>query len=196
MQYGKLAEAYLGLKPADVEPLPTPAPAQPTPTVAPNPPTAAPAGCVDNMSYVADLNYDDQNMTAPPVLKPGQSFVKTWRIRNSGTCTWDSKYYLAYTSGNSSQAQMGGQPTYVKGTVAPGATYDISVNLTAPTQPGVYQGFWQMNDAKGKAFGTKVYVGIQVVAPTPTPAPTSAAVAFDQLHRQYDEHHGGPVRDL
>ena len=68
---------------------------------------------------------------------------------------------------------MGGQPTYIKGTVAPGATYDISVNLTAPTQPGVYQGFWQMNNGKGTAFGTKIYVGIQVLAPTPTPAPTS-----------------------
>ncbi len=125
------------------------------------------------MSYVADLNYDDQNMTAPPVMKPGQQFVKSWRIRNSGTCTWDSTYYLAYASGNTAAAQMGGQPTNIKGTVAPGATYDISVNLTAPTQPGVYQGFWQMKNGKGVAFGTKVYVGIQVVAPTPTAAPTS-----------------------
>jgi ABC-type amino acid transport substrate-binding protein/heat shock protein HslJ len=168
--YDKLAETYLGLKPDNIQPVPTPAPA---PTPAPSQPTPPPpAGCIDNMSYVADLNYDDKNMTAPPVMQPGQSFVKSWRIRNSGTCTWDSKYFLAYTSGNSPLAQMGGQPTYIKGSVPPGATYDISVNLTAPTQPGVYQGFWQMNNAKGTAFGTKVYVGIQVVAPTPTAAPT------------------------
>jgi ABC-type amino acid transport substrate-binding protein/heat shock protein HslJ len=177
--YDSLAQTYLGLTPGNIQPVPTPAP---VPTSAPSQPTPPPpAGCIDNMSYVADLNYDDKNMTAPPVLQPGQSFVKTWRIRNSGTCTWDSKYYLAYASGNSPLAQMGGQPTYIKGSVAPGAVYDISVNLTAPTQPGIYQGFWQMNNATGTAFGTKVYVGIQVQVPVPTAAPTqppSPSISF------------------
>ena len=76
---------------------------------------------------------------------------------------------------------MGGQPTYIKGSVPPGGTYDISVNMVAPTQPGVYQGFWQMVNAKGTAFGTTVYVGIQVVAPTAVPAPTqtpSPSISF------------------
>jgi ABC-type amino acid transport substrate-binding protein/heat shock protein HslJ len=179
--YAALAETFLGLTPDNVQPVPTPAPEQPTPVPSRPTPVPTPAGCIDNMSYVADLNYDDANMTAPPVMQPGQSFVKSWRIRNSGTCTWDSQYYLAYASGNSSLAQMGGQPTYIKGTVPPNATYDISVSLTAPTQPGVYQGFWQMNNPKGTAFGTKVYVGIQVVAPTPTAAPTqppSPSISF------------------
>ena len=172
--YAELAAKYLGLKPNEIQPTPTPAPAQPTPTPAPAQPTAtpAPAACIDGMSYVADITYDDANMTAPPVLSPGQPFVKTWRVRNSGTCTWTSAYYLAYAHGNTPQAQMGGQPTYIKGSVPPGGTYDISVNLVAPTQPGVYQGFWQMNNAKGTAFGTIVYVGIQVQAPTVVPAPT------------------------
>ena len=167
-------QAFLGLKPDNVQPVPTPVPAQPTPTPAPNKPTptAAPAACIDGMSYVADITYDDANMTAPPVLQPGQPFVKTWRVRNSGTCTWTSAYYLAYAHGNTSQSQMGGQPTYIKGSVPPGGTYDISVNLVAPQQPGVYQGFWQMHNAKGTAFGTTVYVGIQVQAPTAVPAPT------------------------
>ena len=170
--YAVLAETFLGLKPEGIEPLPTPAPAQPTPTPAPAQPTPAPVACIDGMSYVADITYDDANMTAPPVLKPGQAFVKTWRVRNSGTCTWTSAYYLAYAHGNTPQSQMGGQPTYIKGSVPPGGVYDISVNLVAPQQPGVYQGFWQMVNAKGTAFGTTIYVGIQVQAPTPVPAPT------------------------
>jgi polar amino acid transport system substrate-binding protein len=179
--YAALAETYLGLKPDNIQPAPTPAPEQPTPAPSQPTPAPTPAGCIDNMSYVADLNYDDQNMTAPPVMQPGQTFVKSWRVRNSGTCTWDSTYYLAYASGNSPLAQMGGQPTYIKGTVPPNATYDISLNLTAPTQPGVYQGFWQMHNGKGTAFGTKIYVGIQVRAPTPTAAPTqppSPSISF------------------
>ena len=91
---------------------------------------------------------------------------------------------------------MGGQPTYIKGSVPPGGTYDISVNMVAPQQPGVYQGFWQMVNAKGTAFGTTVYVGIQVVAPTAVPAPTQTPSPTHQLHRQPDQHHGRPVRHL
>jgi hypothetical protein len=47
------------------------------------------------MTYVADLTFDDENMTNPPVLRPGQGFVKAWRVRNSGTCTWNSAYRRA-----------------------------------------------------------------------------------------------------
>ncbi len=165
----KLAEMYLGLKPADVLPVPTPTPVPAQPTAVAPQPTSAPAACIDDMAYVADLNYDDHNMTAPPVLAPGQAFTKSWRVRNTGTCTWNSAYQLTFVSGT----QMGGQPVSVKGTVPPGATYDFSANLVAPTQPGVYQSFWQMRNGKGVAFGDRIYVGIQVKgAPTATPAAT------------------------
>ena len=136
----------------------------PAPTVTP-----APEACTDGASYVADLNYDDKNMTAPPVMQPGQPFTKGWRLRNSGTCIWDQTYTLAYSSGNSPLAQMGGAPVRVNGTVAPGATYDFKVPLTAPTQPGTYQAFWTMEDWQGKAFGDRVWVGIRVPGP-PTPS--------------------------
>jgi len=174
-----LAKKYMGLAPDDIPPAPTPESATPTPapaaaTATPKPP----AGCTDGMAWVADLNLDDKNMTAPPVIPPGQAFTKSWRIKNTGTCTWDSTYYLGYVQGNTPAAQMGGQPTHIKGTVAPGATYDMSVNLVAPIQPGVYQGFWQMNNGKGTPFGERIYVGITVppqatVTPIPTATPTT-----------------------
>jgi heat shock protein HslJ len=94
-------------------------------------------------------------------------------VRNSGTCTWDSSYYLGFVQGNVAGAQMGGQPTYIQGQVAPGATYDISVNLVAPLTPGTYQGWWQMHNGQNVPFGERIYVGITVpAAPTPTPGPT------------------------
>ena len=149
-------------------------------------PTPTPAGCVDNMAYVADLNYDDHNMTAPPVMQPGQAFVKTWRIRNSGTCTWDSKYYLAYASGNSPLAQMGGQPTYIKGTVPPGRDLrhlgqsdraDPARRLPGLLADEERQGYsLRHEDLRGHPGGgahahTRAHL---------------AAVALDQLHRQHD----------
>ncbi|HEY53473.1 MAG TPA: META domain-containing protein, partial [Caldilineae bacterium] len=96
-----------------------------------------------------------------------------WRLKNTGTCNWDSAYLLAPDGGNVPAASMGGQPTPIQGKVAPGETYDIYVDLVAPTTPGIYQGFWKMKNGKGQAFGQRIYVGIRVPqAPTPTPAPT------------------------
>ncbi len=169
-----LAETYLNLDINEISPVPTPQPTPPpasTPTVIPPSPT--PAGCIDAMAFVGDLNLDDQNMTAPPVMNPGQPFQKGWRIRNTGTCTWDARYLMTYVNGNVPEARMGGVPTPIQGFVPPGSTYDMYVSLVAPLVPGTYQGFWSLRNANGLLFGDRVWVGITVPAPaTPTPPPT------------------------
>jgi ABC-type amino acid transport substrate-binding protein/heat shock protein HslJ len=163
-----LAKEYLDLDPDEIIPIPIPDPTVPTAT-----PGAPPSGCIDHMSFIQDLNYDDQNMTAPAKFLPGQAFTKGWRIQNTGTCTWNSEYSFVYVRGNSPLARMGGLPTAVFGTVAPGQTYDMYVDLVAPAVPGVYQGFWSMRDPSGVLFGESVWVGIEVVGQaTATPAPT------------------------
>lgn len=168
-----LAQQYLGLNPGEVLPLPTPPPVLPTPF-----PTATPVACIDQMTWVQDLNLDDRNMTAPPEIAPGQPFRKWWRIRNSGTCTWDGRYALTFVGGNSPLAQMGGQPAAIQGTVAPGQTHDIFVDLVAPLAPGTYQAFWSMRNPAGSTFGDRIWVGIRVPSPaTPTPAPTQTPSA-------------------
>jgi polar amino acid transport system substrate-binding protein len=166
----QLVQKYLKLDPDDVLPIPTPDITQPTPTPLPTP---TPEVCKDGASYVADLNYDDKNMTAPPIMQPGQAFTKGWRMRNSGTCVWDQTYTFAYAGGNSPMSNMGASAVRVNGTVKPGATYDFKVPMIAPSVPGVYQGFWNMRDWQGSAFGDRVWVGIQVGAPTPVPQPTA-----------------------
>ncbi len=170
---GTLAALYqqFGLNASGIIPVPTPTPApQPTATVPPPP-------CVDGMVLVQHLNLDDRNMAAPPIMPPGQQFSKGWRIRNTGTCTWDSSYRLVYVQGNSPQSQMGGQPTPIQGQVLPNQTFDMYVNLTAPLTPGVYQGIWQMVNGQNIAFGQRVSVGIQVLSPvTPTPGPAAPLI--------------------
>ncbi|QLQ07040.1 MAG: hypothetical protein HZY76_14010 [Anaerolineae bacterium] len=119
----------------------TPLP-QATPTATPIPP------CIDGMAWVADLNLDDKNMTAPPIMQPGQQFTKGWRIRNSGTCDWTTAFRLVYVSGNSPAAQMGGQPV----AISRGSSrrhLRCAGQSGGPLQPGTYQGFWQMTNAQG-----------------------------------------------
>ena len=167
-----LAKQYLNLDPDHILPTPTPGPS-PAATSTPGPPPA----CLDGLALIQHLNYDDQNMSSPPVMKPGQAFTKGWRVQNTGTCTWDSSYRLVYGGGNDPAAKMGGQPVAIVGTVSPGATYDIEVNLVAPLKPGTFQAFWQMENGQNQAFGERLPVGIQVPAhPNPTAVPTQTPV--------------------
>jgi hypothetical protein len=167
-----LSQMYLNQSP-NTTPAPTP---QPTATLAPFVPTSTPQPpppCLDSMEFVADINLPDYNMKDPPNMNPGQAFTKGWRIRNNGTCTWTSTYSLDYVYGSTPAAQMGGQRTYIQGSVPPGGVYDIYVPMVAPIVPGTYQGFWQMLSSISYPFGQKIWVGIEVVPfPTSTPPPT------------------------
>ncbi len=165
--------ATLQLTPAQpvVPPEPTPLPTltlEPTES-RPLPTSIIPTGCVDKASFVSDVTVPDNTY-----VSPGQSFVKTWRLRNAGTCTWTADYTLVFAGGHN----MGGTGSVpLRGPVAPGGTVDLSVTLTAPAGNGTYEGKWQLRNADGKLFGTGsnasgVFWTRIIVGPTPTPVPT------------------------
>jgi polar amino acid transport system substrate-binding protein len=157
-----LAQKYLGQEVL----LPTPTPG---PTSTPKPPSE----CLDGLSFVEHPNGDGSS-SKPIQVAPGQKFTKVWKVLNSGTCTWDSSYQLVFVSGN----RMGGQPTPVQGTVAPGQSYDIAVDMTAPLYAGDYSAIWNMENTDGIAFGQRLRVYVKVVpGPTATPAPTQTPTA-------------------
>jgi len=169
----ELAKNYLGVD--ELLPTPTPtAPPGPDATATPVPP---PVVCIDGLALVEHLSFDDQNMSNPPVMQPGQPFTKGWRVRNVGTCTWDTGYQLVYAHGNDPAARMSGEPVQITREVPPGDTFDIQINLIAPIKPGTYQAFWQMTSPLSGAFGERLPVGITVpAAPTATPPPTATPV--------------------
>lgn len=128
--------------PATLTPLPLLTPTQ-TPLVPP-PPTVAPAGC-DRATFVTDVNVPDGTIFAP-----GAVFSKTWRLKNSGYCTWTKDYKITYYSGEVMNAQTAvNMPFYVY----PGETVDVTVNMIAPNNPGSYRGFWILSNASGALFG-------------------------------------------
>lgn len=123
----------------------TPVPAA-TNTRAPvvNPPTAKPSIC-DKAGFVADVNVPDGTK-----FDAGETFTKTWRLKNDGTCTWTTGYKLVFVSGDA----MGGPATVdLPNSVDPGQTIDLSVKLKAPNAAKTYQGNWQLQNASGKKFG-------------------------------------------
>jgi hypothetical protein len=145
-------------------------PVAPTPTLTPPPAASAtPAGCADRAAFVGDVTIPDKTR-----LAPGAAFVKTWRLRNSGTCTWDSTYALVFAGGD---AMSGPAWLSLAGLVQPGSTVDVSVSLAAPAANGAYRGSWLLRNGKGVLFGIgsdarqPFWVQI-VVGPEPTPAIT------------------------
>ena len=151
---------------AGATPPPTPTPAPGTPT-----PTPIPAPTCDRALFLADVTVRDGTIFAP-----GTAFTKTWRLKNIGTCTWTTAFSMVFDSGE----QMSGLASVVMPkTVAPGATVDLSVNLTAPNAAGTYRGYWKFQDANGARFGIGTggakswWVEIKVSGPAVTPTPTA-----------------------
>jgi hypothetical protein len=106
--------------------------------------TFVPIPC-DRVDFIADVTVADNS-----VISPGTTFTKTWRLKNSGSCTWTTGYKLVFSSGN----QMGGAAaTALSSNVAPGNTVDVSVSLTAPSTTGTHQGYWMLQNASGGNFG-------------------------------------------
>jgi hypothetical protein len=139
----------------------TPTPEGAGPAVTPTRITGAgPAGCTLKATYIADVTIPDGT-----VMQPNAPFVKTWRVRNDGTCAWDSGYRLIFSSGN----QMGGPSSVAIPTAQAGQTIDVSVNLVSPSTPGDYIGVWAFQASNGATFGG-LTVEIKVTGP-PTPTP-------------------------
>ena len=121
--------------------------------------TAAPAGgggtttsCY-GLSFVSDVSIPDNT----PVT-PGQTFTKTWKVKNAGSCAWDAGFKFAFTGGE----QMGGTSYTLPSSVAAGAVTDISVPMTAPNKTGTLRGNWRMSTASGQFFGDEVYVQVVI----------------------------------
>lgn len=107
--------------------------------------SAAAATRCDWAQFVSDVTVPDG-----ATYKAGDSFNKTWRIKNIGTCTWSTDYSLVFVSG----AQMSAPAAVtLSKSVAPGQTIDLTVSMTAPNAAGTHRGNWQLKNASGVLFG-------------------------------------------
>lgn len=129
------------------------------------------------------------DVTIPDDTKmlPGTSFSKTWRIQNVGACAWTRQYALTFFSGNS----LGARYThYLQQPVNPGSMVDLTVDMVAPQNIGLYQSNWMLSDPDGNLFGigphgdapfwVRIEV-VQLITPTPTLTPTITRTPVVQI---------------
>ncbi len=126
---------------------PTKAPSDtPTATALPATPTTEEAACDNIATFVNDVTIPD----GMPVAA-GTNFVKTWRIRNIGTCTWTTAYTAVFVEGE----KLGDtEAISLSEEVTPDEVVDISVSLTAPKEPGTYRSHWKLQSGDEEIFGT------------------------------------------
>jgi hypothetical protein len=127
---------------------------------------------------------DDVTIPDGTEFTGNEQFTKIWRLKNIGSCEWNTSYDLIFTSGN----PLGGPAAIsLEQKVKPGETIDLSVDLVAPNKLGDYKGYWKLRSDTNINFGLGVdassafWVDISVnrLASTPDPdLPLDFAASF------------------
>jgi hypothetical protein len=196
-----VAETVSAIQPSQALPTQTPQPTQAQQTAVPTstqfvPPTQTPQPCNDAL-FISETIPDDTQFNV------GDNFVKTWRFKNIGTCTWNTNYKLVFAEGDK---MSGPSSKNLAGSVAPGEQTDISVNLKAPSPAGTYKGFWKVQDDQGQFLVNNIWVQIKVkaiVGPPPSGKPDLLVTEFsinpatptmgDPAHVRVRVKNNGPV---
>lgn len=166
------------LQPTD---LPTATLPIPKPSATPSPVPTAPEETNDTQSclyaskFIEDITIQDSS-----ILPIGQQVEKIWRIRNTGTCSWEDGTSLTHIKAHRFDA-----PGKVAVPSAlPGEEVDVGITVTTPKTPGIYESYWRLQNAKGELFGGVLFIrlntstSLQTVAPTlPPPSATPESTA-------------------
>ncbi|MCB9111190.1 MAG: hypothetical protein H6634_08070 [Anaerolineales bacterium] len=150
----------------------TPGLPQPTVTLAGSPTATnqpviqspGPTSKCDAALFLADVTYPDGS-----IVPRNTTFVKVWRIRNAGTCTWSTSYSIVFFGGD---GMSGPSAISMPGSVAPGQYIEIPITLVSPGTDGSYRGYWKIRNASGGLFGigtqadTAFWVDIRVTGPS------------------------------
>ncbi len=131
-------------------------------TVAPQPTKQIVAGavaCSNDAQLIKEINYP-----AGTTVQPSTHFQKKWQVKNTGTCDWNSGYYLDLVSG----AALGAVKTQLPVVVA-GGEVELPLAMVAPDEGGTYQSQWKIHDLQGRPFGATL--SVEIIVPTICKAP-------------------------
>ena len=145
-------------------------PATGTPSHA-TPAVTSPPDCTLKAVLMEDVTIPDNTR-----IPAGETFTKIWRFKNTGSCNW-SGYTISFLTGD----RMGAPDSSPIPETLAGKTVDVSLELTAPSDDGVYSGYFTLKDETGesidigieKTFWVKIIVGNPSASPSSTPPATS-----------------------
>jgi hypothetical protein len=139
--------------------LPTDIPPTASPTSNPMTPSPTPS-CRDAAVFVEDVTVPDNTR-----VEAGETFTKTWKLQNTGSCTW-TDYTIAFVSGD----KLDAPDSIAVPETEMSSTVDVSIDLVAPPEDGAYTGNFELRDAEGEVvplgteptFWVKIIVGDEI----------------------------------
>jgi uncharacterized protein YraI len=149
--FGWVSAGYVVTQDTDGVPVAEAPPPPPTVEPTPPPPTSG-AGC----SLVSQSPVDGTQFAI------GTGFSTTWVLQNTGSDTWDQgEVDVRYVGAAANIPLHQGSDVYDLATsVEPGATYNFTVSMIAPFDPGTYGELWEV--ALGNQSICQFYVYIEV----------------------------------
>jgi len=150
----------------------------PMPTNTPEPTYTAEATLTDEPTATVEATEDAEATSTPcysayfvseskpydgTKMSPGESFTKSWTLRNVGWCNWKSNFVLDFDD-ESGGHQMGGPDVQTIGKkVKPNGEVKITLNLKAPNKAGTHYSKWNLQTNEGEDISDfPVYVMIVV----------------------------------
>jgi hypothetical protein len=118
--------------------------------------------CTYRATFLGDVTIPDNTL-----LSPGQPFRKTWRLRNDGTCAWGPND-VVHSITNVNNNPFGAPVVQDMPVVPPGGVVELSIDMVAPTTPGLQRSEWMFMVNEGGLRGvgaqgeTPLYVQISV----------------------------------
>lgn len=106
--------------------------------------------------FVKDVTLEDG-----AEVPAGEEFKKVWKLKNTGTDTWENGVYLLYLGGSQEFGLLNNSKFPVQAAKA-NEEVDVVVNLFAPKQQGVYEANFRLCTKEGEEFGNKL--NLKVVA--------------------------------
>jgi hypothetical protein len=122
-----------------------------TPLAAPASPTLPPNTTI---SKCGSASLASETIPDGTIFKPGAQFTKTWEIKNTSTCAWDTSYKIIFWDGDI----LGGAYWYnLPQAVGPGQIVPISLPMIAPTEEATYTSKWMLQTPDNINFGVGQY---------------------------------------
>ena len=128
-------------------------PAPPPAPTAPPPASTSTTGC----AVVSQSPGDGTTFS------PGASFSTTWVLQNTGDTKWDENEYNVVYAGAAANIPLhqGSDGYDLTSTVEPGWTYNFTVSMIAPFDPGQYGEVWQVVQGSQPVCEFYVYINVQ-----------------------------------
>ncbi len=156
---------------------PTPPMFSPTATGLPALPTSAASD--PYTSPCGKAAFVSETIVDGTIFKPGEQFTKTWEIKNTSSCAWDTNYKLVYWGGDD---MMGGAYYYnLPQSVPPGGVVPISIHLTAPLKEGEFTSKWALQTPDKINFGVGEYSNVPITVKIVVSAATKPQYAVTKV---------------